>query len=181
MVEGLIAALADRHWTAVKISQHEHDLCLRPAETGDDDSAVDRECRFALTEELDRSGSSDTSRFLAAGAQRALWLRLRPGSLGDAMPRLRRELQGAASVIVESNSVLQFLDPELYLVVLDPTAPDIKPSVRQYLGRANAAILVHHSPAGTTATVVSREAELLNLVAGKPIFRVSRRIMCPKR
>jgi molybdopterin-guanine dinucleotide biosynthesis protein len=164
VVTGLIAAFPERQWTAVKITQHGHDLCAPDNQAG---------VSYAITEELDRSGSSDTSRFLAAGAWRALWVRTLPGCLAEAMPQLRRELEGTAAAILESNSVLQFLQPDLYLTVLDPATPDFKPSAREFLDRADAFIL-RCPPAGVPAGAPLWEGGRLNLAAHKPVFR-----MCP--
>ena len=57
------------------------------------------------------------------------------------MPTLRQRLEGARNVIIESNSVLKFLRPDLYLTVLDPSTADFKNSAREFLDRADAVIL----------------------------------------
>jgi hypothetical protein len=43
-------------------------------------------------------------------------------------------------LIVESNSLLQFLRPSLYIVVLDPAKEDFKDSARSALDRADALV-----------------------------------------
>ncbi|HEX9111519.1 MAG TPA: hypothetical protein VF845_08570, partial [Terriglobales bacterium] len=65
VVAGLICALADRHWTAVKITQYGHGICSANGESCDCATA---DHSWAVSEEKDRSGESDTSRFLVAGA-----------------------------------------------------------------------------------------------------------------
>jgi hypothetical protein len=164
VVAGLIAALSDRQWTAIKISQHGHDLDTREGLAGS---------HFAVSEEFDRSGQSDTARYLAAGARRALWVRTRPGHLVEAMPQLHRELAGSANAILESNSVIEFLSPDLYLTVLDPSLKDCKPSARQFLDLADAVIL----PGPQTETAewtFPGKGGAIHPVAGKPVFRVFR-------
>ena len=94
------------------------------------------------------SGESDTSRFLVAGAARALWVRTEQGRLAEAMPALRKRLESAHNVIVESNSVLKFMRPDLYLTVLDPGTEDFKNSAREFLDRAGAVILHDGSETG---------------------------------
>src|SRR5260370_35367602 len=42
------------------------------------------------------------------------------------------------NVIVESNSLMQFVKPSLYVMVLDTARDDFKDSARQILGRADA-------------------------------------------
>ena len=163
VVAGLIAALRECDWTAVKITQYGHGVCSVNGESCG--CAVD-EHTWALTEERDRAGKSDTSRFLAAGARRSLWLRTKQGRLAEAMPDLRRELQGAGNVILESNSVMKFLRPDLYLTVLDPGTADFKESAREFLDLADAVLL--HEAAGKPAwSEVS-----LKPAAGKPCFTI---------
>src|SRR6266851_131609 len=116
VVAGLIAALPERQWTAVKITQFGHGVC---SVNGESCGCATDEHTWNISQERDRSGKSDTSRFLAAGAARSLWVRTKQGMLAEAMPDLRRELAGAKNVIVESNSVLRFLRPDVYLTVLD--------------------------------------------------------------
>src|ERR1022692_937125 len=74
VVAGLIAALPEFHWTAIKITQYGHGICSANGELCD--CATD-DHSWAVTEERDHSGESDTSRFLACGATRSLWVRTR--------------------------------------------------------------------------------------------------------
>ncbi len=138
VVAGLIAALADYGWTAVKITQYGHGVCSVNGETCG--CAVD-EHTWSISEEKDADSGKDTARYLAAGATRSLWVRSKQGRLAEAVPDLRYALAGAANVIIESNSVLRFLRPDLYLTVLDPATADFKESAREYLDRADAVLL----------------------------------------
>src|SRR5215467_1515122 len=138
VVAGLIAALPDYDWTAVKITQYGHGVCSANGEPCD---CATNDHSWAISEECNRSGESDTSRFLLAGASRSLLVRTEQGRLAEAMPALRQRLEGAKNVIIESNSVLKFLRPDLYLTVLDPATADFKASAREFLDRADAVIL----------------------------------------
>jgi hypothetical protein len=135
---GLIARLNDLNWTAFKITQYGHGFCTADGapcdcQTGDH--------TIAISAERDPATGTDSARFLAAGAVRSLWVRTRQGMLADAMPRIRKELAAAENAIVESNSVIQFLQPDLYLTVLDYATADFKDSARLYLDRADAILL----------------------------------------
>ena len=164
VVAGLISALHEFGWTAVKITQYGHGICSANGEACDCATA---DHSWAISEELDRSGESDTSRFLVAGAQRALWVRTEQGRLAEAMPELRSRIGDAGNVIIESNSVLKFLRPDLYLTVLDPANADFKNSAREFLDRADAVIL--HDGAGGAAW----QAVSLKPVERRPIFRIA--------
>lgn len=72
---------------------------------------------------------------------RSLWIRTRPGDLGEAMPLIHRELSRAQNAIVESNSVLGFLQPDVFLMVLNPLIEDFKDSAHRYLDRVDAVLV----------------------------------------
>ncbi len=164
---GLIRYFSFLPWTAIKITQYGHGVCSRDGKRCD---CAPTEHPFALTEETDASGPSDTSRFLAAGAQRSLWLRVRQGQLGHAFSILQQALDHAEYALVESNSVLEFVRPELYLVVLDSSYPDFKKSARRFLQFADA--LVTTSEPLIPEAWPGVDAEVLHQ---KPLFRLSPR------
>lgn len=164
VVAGLIAALPACNWTAFKITQFGHGRCsLNGAPC--DCAPVDR-C-WALTEEKDLSGTSDSSRFLVAGARRAFWVRTEQGRLYEALPAIQRKLAEGENVIIESNSILQFVQPDLYITVLDPATEDFKSSAQKYLERADAVVL-HGNDVPTQWREVNPEA-----MQGTPVFRIA--------
>ncbi len=73
-------------------------------------------------------------------------MRTEQGRLAEAMPTVRRKLAESGNVILESNSILKFVRPDLYLTVLDPATADFKKSAQEFLDRADAVIL--HENAG---------------------------------
>ena len=164
VVAGLIAALPEFNWTALKITQFGHGICSADGKPCDCDTGDDH--FRALSDEKDLSGESDTSRFLVAGARRSLWVRTRQGRLGEAMSDIERKIAGAENVIMESNSVIRFLQPDLYLSVLNADTEDFKESAREFLGRADAVIL-HQSNGPAQWKSVAMDA-----LAGKPVFRI---------
>jgi hypothetical protein len=166
VVAGLISALREYDWTAVKITQYGHGVCS--ANGALCDCATD-DHSWAISEEKDRGGESDTSRFLLAGAARALWVRTEQGRLAEAMPALRRRLEGSRNVMVESNSVLKFMRPDLYVTVLDPGTEDFKNSAREFLDRAGAVIL--HDVSGNSGSAWHDVS--LKPVIERPVFRIT--------
>jgi len=163
VVAGIIAALPEFHWTAAKITQYGHGVCGVNGEACDCATA---DHAWAITEERSRAGDSDTSRFLAAGAHKVWWVRTQQGRLAEAMPTLRTRLAEAENVILESNSVMRFLRPDLYITVLDPATADFKNSAQEFLDRADAVIL-HKAADGRGWERVS-----LKPVAGRPVFQI---------
>lgn len=162
VVAGLIAAMPEMRWTAFKVTQFGHGMCSANGEPCDCETA---EHMLAVSEERDGSTRTDSARFLAAGAVRSLWVRTRTGDLAEAMPRIRKELERAENAIFESNSILRFLRPDLYLSVVDPTVEDFKESARLYLDRADAVL----APEGVLGRPEWKGVSL-KLVEGMPVL-----------
>ena len=137
VVAGLIASLPQMEWTAFKVTQFGHGICSANGEPCDCETDAHT---VAVTEEHSSSSGTDSARFLAAGAVRSYWVRTRQGQLAEAMPRVRKELARAKNAILESNSIVRFLKPDLYLTVLDPAIQDFKPSAQYFLDRADAVL-----------------------------------------
>ncbi len=171
VVAGLIAALPEFRWTAVKITQYGHGICSANGEPCDCATA---DHTIAVSEERQRASGTDSSRYLAAGAERSFWVRTQQGELHEAMPRVRKLLAESAMTIVESNSVLRFLKPQLALSVLDPKVADFKPSALRYLDRVDALLLPVGSEQEGAWTGVSPQ-----LVRGKPRYFFAPPLYCP--
>jgi hypothetical protein len=109
LICGLLRALPDRKWTAIKITSHAH---------------VPHEPIF---EETAAGQETDTARYLAAGAGRALLFTAHEGGLGALMRKFLDEHPGS-HLIVESNSVLNHLKPDLCFAVSMSLKGGDKPS-----------------------------------------------------
>jgi len=164
VVAGLIAALPEFHWTALKITQFGHGVCSADGKPCDCDTGDDH--FRAISDERDISGESDSSRFLVAGATRSLWVRTRQGRLGEAMDDIRKKIAGAENVIMESNSVMRFLKPDVYLSVLDAGTEDFKESAREFLPQADG-IILHQNGSSPKWNSVP-----LDLTGPRPVFLV---------
>jgi hypothetical protein len=161
VVAGLIAALPSYNWGAFKITQFGHGKCSlsgEPCHCSTDDHA------WAISEEKE-PGSSDSARFLAAGARRAFWVRTEQRRLAEAMPAVRSKLAECKNAIIESNSILKFIRPDLYLTVLDPATEDFKASAQEFLDRADAVILHHASSTRWNRTS-------LKPISVRPVFHI---------
>jgi hypothetical protein len=85
------------------------------------------------------------------------------------MPRIRQEIDAAENMIFESNSLLQFLRPDLYLTVLDHATADFKDSARLFLDRADAVLL----RSSGQELIPQWNQVSLRLLAGKPRFLIT--------
>jgi hypothetical protein len=135
LVCGLIAALSEYRWSAVKITTDVHS---KPK---------------PIWEETSAGKGTDTARYLAAGAERAFLataaMSMRERRLEPDLPPVLDELWPnfgpGTNLIFESNSILRHLQPTLCLLV-QGAADDAtrKPSFTAALGLADA--LVVHAP-----------------------------------
>ena len=149
----------------MKITQYGHGICSANGEPCD---CATGDHSWAILEER-TSGESRTRRGFCLRARRRAcgcgrsrdgWLRL--------CRRCARDWSRARHVIMESNSVLRFVHPDLYLTVLDPATKDFKNSAREFLDRAHAVIL-HDGADGAAAW---RDISL-KPVSRRPVFRIA--------
>lgn len=144
VVAGIVRFLPEYRWTAIKITQYGHGVCSTEGEACE--CAVEYDHPYALQEERNPAGGTDSGRYLAAGAALSYWLRTAAGQLGNALPAFRRIFGEAQNTIVESNSILQFVKPDLYLPVLDFAVEDFKRTSLLYLDRADALVVIDRGP-----------------------------------
>jgi hypothetical protein len=149
VVAGIIAAFPACRWTAVKITSHQHTETIS--------SVID--------EETDRSGRSDTSRFLCAGAAKALWVRAGEDGLAPIVRQLLPSIQSDPFVIIESNHILQYVRPDFFIMVLRYDVEVFKDSARRTLPLADAIVAVNYRP--------SPPAWRLEIPAGVPVFQTT--------
>jgi hypothetical protein len=182
LVCDFISALPEANWIAGKITQYGHGVC---AQNGHDCDCAPDEHICAIDWERAANTGTDSSRFLAAGALRSFWLRTKQGFLAEGMPLLRSTLEEVArsrridgesaqntaapiNVILESNTLLQFLKPDLFLMVLHSAKSDFKDSAKLQLNHANAFVLREPVPSGKFAT--NWQNIPLQLIHSKPKF-----------
>ncbi len=168
VVAGLIAALPEFGWTAIKVTQYGHGICSTNGELCD-----------CATDDHTLGGHAKSATGPGRATLPAFWLPAQKRFRCGCEPRRQglfwleshalacaEELAQAQNAIVESNSVIRFIRPDLYLTVLDPATPDFKLSAQNFLDRADL-IVVHDYPAEATWANVSLKA-----VLNKPQIRI---------
>jgi len=145
LVCDIIRAFPRIAWTAGKITQYGHGVC---AQNGENCDCAPTEHVCALDWEVGSESGTDSARFLEAGAKKSFWLRTKQGYLAEGLPLLRAALDAISqnvprdqALIVESNSLMQFVKPSLYFAVIDPLKEDFKESAQLALDRAQALVL----------------------------------------
>ncbi len=141
LVCGLIAAMPEFAWTAVKITSHAH---------GE---------REPIWEETTAGQGTDTARYLAAGAGRALLASARDEMLAQVIHTLWSCIERDSALIFESNRIVNCVQPDVCLAVDAEGDGGRKPSFERLWLRADATIL--------------RAADEKVLSLGKPIFHLA--------
>ena len=153
VVAGLIRKLRDRKWTAVKITQYGHGVCAQDGKACGCETEAGEE--FAASEEYEPNGT-DTGRYLSAGAERSFWLRTRAGELPRAAGMVKKILAQGENVIVESNSVVELVAPDVFLMLLDFSCEDFKASSLRFMERADAFVVIDRGISGPLWEEVAR-------------------------
>jgi hypothetical protein len=141
LVVDLIKAFPKYKWTAIKITPYTKYGC--PVK-GRSCGCGPSEHTFSIRIEKPKGRRTDTSRFLAAGAQQAIWVETKRGRVKDALAHLALALGDAENVIAESNTIVKYWRPDLFLLVLDPSEVDFKTSAQAVMRAADA--FVFRSP-----------------------------------
>jgi hypothetical protein len=130
LVCALISALREFEWTAVKITGHDYD-----ADSGEREAGV---VGSPIREETRAGKETDTARYLAAGARRAL-LVTRAGA-EVSIEEIRNTLGSDRNVIFESNRIVEVVNPNVCLALMGGT--EWKGSFDRLLRVADAALIV---------------------------------------
>lgn len=157
---GLIRAFREYPWTAFKISSHKHATIPMPPDEGGN-------CSCKIYEEKDPGGSSDSSRFLAAGACRSFWVQIDESNVAEGMRKLLPILDSYPYVMIESNRVLSAMRPDLHLMVVSFDVKEFKDSARLSLKSTDAIVAVNSNRSNVPWDGVS------DLLAGIPQFAIS--------
>ncbi len=129
------------------------------------DCSLVPECPYAISEESHLTIPIRAASWLPA--RRSYWVRTAAGQLANALPAVQEIRAASRNLIVESNSIVEFLTPDLYLVVLDSAQGDFKPSSRRFLNRADACVVIERDIREPLWNGVARDAW-----EGKPRFPV---------
>jgi hypothetical protein len=138
LVVDLIKAFPEYRWTAIKITPYVESGC--PVK-GTNCKCEFAEHTYAIHNEKVHKGTGDTARFLAAGAEKAIWVQTKRGRLRDALAPLAATIGKGQNVIIESNAILRHWQSDLFLLILDPQNAEFKKSALGALRLADCFVL----------------------------------------
>lgn len=121
---GVISALREYAWTAVKITTDVHGFSE------------------PLWEETQPDSATDTARYLTAGAKRSFLISAPKQDWPTHIRDLRLRVERSASLIFESNRIVKFLQPDIFLGVRTLRDTSAKPSFLSVEHLSDATVVV---------------------------------------
>lgn len=82
-------------------------------------------------------GGKDTKRMLDAGAGRVLWVKSPPGELREVLPLAVEGLSDLKGIVVEGNSAIEFLRPNIIVFIFGSDPMKLKESAKGILEKAD--------------------------------------------
>ncbi len=79
----------------------------------------------------------DTKRFLEAGAEKVLWVQSPPADLAEVLPMAVERLSDLKGIIVEGNSAIEFLRPDIIIFIAGSESSKIKETAKGLFKRAD--------------------------------------------
>ena len=111
----------------------------------------------------------DTRRMLDAGAEQVLWIQSPPSELGELLPLAMDKLSDLKGVIVEGNSAIEFLVPDIIIFIFGKNSEKIKESAKGILRKADVVL----SEEGTSGVVPGKARGLRKSPAHHEEFLIS--------
>jgi hypothetical protein len=164
LVCGLIYALREFRWIAVKITSHEHGK-TEP-----------------ILEETEAGHGTDTARYLAAGAERAFLVTAGEDDLERRLTELWQLIGTGANAIFESNRIVDYVRADVCLAVPGSGEIDAKASFLPFIRIADALAVPEECGRVEICEIPpfpQKEAErmghgtFLRRMAGRPVFRLA--------
>lgn len=103
----------------------------------------------SVTEDIDilSKEDKDTKRLLDAGAEKVVWVQSPPDQLSDVLPLATERLADFRGIIVEGNSAIEFLNPDIIIFMFGKDPKRIKESSKKILGMSDVVFLDGEPPA----------------------------------
>ncbi|HUO77928.1 MAG TPA: hypothetical protein VMU21_10170 [Thermodesulfovibrionales bacterium] len=103
-------------------------------------------CSLVDERDMLMTEGKDTRRMLDAGAERVLWVKSPPSELGDLLPLAMEKLSDLKGVIVEGNSAIEFLVPDIIIFTFGNDSENLKESAKGILAKADVVLSEEAAP-----------------------------------
>lgn len=121
-----------RGWSAIKVTvSHRGNVCPRHRDCGACDQ-LGSDFAIVSDRKIIEQKGKDTQRFKQAGAKETLWLKAHPQGLKQGLKKTLSMLKKARGIIIEGNSILKYLKPDLAIFVIrrDSAFPALHTEIR---------------------------------------------------
>ena len=92
---------------------------------------------YLVRKENDKNGLDDSKRFLKAGASSVYYIKSRIQDLEKAINEVKSKFPDSQLFIAESNSLLKFYRPGIFIMIQGPNIADYKPSSLEFVDRVD--------------------------------------------
>ena len=96
---------------------------------------------YEIREEDGSQPGKDTCRMLESGARAAFWVRCRSGGVGPALAALSPRIDPGTLVVAESNSLVRYARPDLFLMLRPARSSTVKPTAAAVLALAQRVVV----------------------------------------
>jgi len=96
-------------------------------------------------EHILREKGKDTARYYDAGAAEVMWVQATQNNMAETVELARDRLEHLPGIVVEGNSAIEVLNPDIVIFIFDETLR-LKPGAERVLARANAVVAVPGAP-----------------------------------
>jgi hypothetical protein len=146
LICGIIAAFPQINWSAIKITSDIHETLGAPSfqrlfagRVGSHELPQLSPTYSSIWEETVAGQGTDTGRYLAAGATRAIFVTAAESDISiDEIQAAIGPDSGTASVIFESNRIIGVLKPDICVAVIGNAQSAVKASFQPFAQRADA-------------------------------------------
>lgn len=128
-------------WSALKVTvTHRKGQCPvhKDCHTCDE---LDSDFSIIRNKDIIEQEGKDTQRLKSAGAKKVLWLKAKPEALERGIKKVLASLKEEKGLIIESNSVLKYLQSDLAVLVKNRNSV-LKPSAKEIFNKVDLVITV---------------------------------------
>lgn len=94
-------------------------------------------CSLVDDMEILLAKDKDTRRMLDAGAERVFWIQSPPSELREVLPLAVERLSDLKGIVVEGNSAIEFLNPDIIIFIFGSNSKTLKESAKGILEKAD--------------------------------------------
>jgi len=103
-------------WSALKVTVSKGGGCPNGRNCGICEG-IKKPFYIIKDKDIINQAGKDTARLKEAGAKQVIWLKARPEGLRNGLKKAFSEFSGCRGIVIEGNSVLKFLKPDLNMHV----------------------------------------------------------------